>query len=77
MLNLKVGLILLGLLCNAFAFQFAPNAVRYSSQLMMAGGRSPEERQLSKRQMFLKVRDAFNEAAKAPGFFETGDRPVV
>eukprot|EP01040_Poterioochromonas_malhamensis_P000195 gene194-203_t len=42
----------------------------------MAGGRSPEERQLSKRQMFLKVRDAFNEAAKAPGFFETGDRPV-
>ena len=62
---------------KTIAFHLHSVSMKHVMHLSMGGGRSPEEKQLSKRQMFLKIRDEFNEAAKEPGFFESGERPVV
>ena len=44
--------------------------------LSMGGGRSPAEKGATTRTMFKDLRNKFNEAAKAPGFFETADGPA-
>jgi hypothetical protein len=63
----------------AFAL-FAPfvaGYVRTSKISMMAGGKSVAEKELTSRQMFRELRNKFNDAAKAPGFFETTANQVV
>lgn len=75
MLAVVVVVLMAYMTWTSFAFHIQTKPTR--TQLMMGGGRSPEERQLSKRQMFHNIRNAFNEAAKEPGFFETRERPVV
>lgn len=39
----------------------------------MAGGRSLEEKSLSKRQMFKQLREKLIEASQMPGFWDDGD----
>lgn len=39
----------------------------------MAGGRSLEEKSLSKRQMFKQLREKLIEASQKPGFWDDGD----
>ena len=43
----------------------------------MGGGRSPAEKNMSKRQMFLALREKLNKAAQSPGFFEVGEGTPV
>ena len=47
-----------------------------STQLTMAGGRSPSEKLMTKKQLFRELRGKVNDAAKIPGFFDVGV-PVV
>ena len=47
-----------------------------SLNLNMAGGRSPAEKLVSKKNMFKDLRTKFNTAAEIPGFFEVGDGPA-
>ena len=64
----------------AAALLFAPLVSGYTmmgQMTMMAGGRSLKEKDLSQKQMFRDLRNKFNEAAKAPTFFETAGSHVV
>lgn len=74
---LGIALLACSMLSNAFILK-APNAHQVIRHIAMANGRSQAEIGLSKRQMYRKIRDKLNTAAKAPGFFsELGDVPVV
>lgn len=48
-----------------------------SSGLKMAGGRSPSEKGLSKRGMFLELKKKLKTAAELPGFFQVGEGEPV
>ena len=50
---------------------------RSCSLFMMAGGRSPTEKTLTKKGLFKELKQKLNTAAEIPGFFEVGDgKPV-
>jgi len=47
------------------------------TQILMVGGKSKEELNLSKKQLFGALKEKFNKAASIPGFFEVGEGPAV
>lgn len=47
------------------------------SELKMAGGRSPAEKGLSQRGMFLQLKKKLKTAAELPGFFQVGEGEPV
>lgn len=58
----------------SIALTFQPSAIRMRvNALQMGGGRSQAEKSSTTRGMFKNLREKFNEASKAPGFYETGD----
>lgn len=69
-------LVTLVMYCNVFSFHLKQHT-RFGVQLSMAGGRSPEERGMSQRQMFRDLREKFESAAQMPGFIEVKDADAV
>jgi hypothetical protein len=56
----------------AFTWTLSNTKQRHvSSRLEMAGGRSPSELKLSKRGMFLQLKQKLKTAAEVPGFFQS------
>lgn len=55
----------------------APSTKCLRTRLQMGGGRSPAEKNLSKRQMFLQLKEKLKVAAQAPGFFQVGEGAPV
>jgi hypothetical protein len=51
--------------------------VQLGKQTRLFTGKAPYEKGLSKRSVFLKFKAAWNAATLIPGFFETGERPLV
>lgn len=62
---------------NFAVYSFSLNSCSKLSShaLKMAGGRSPAEVGLTKKQLFQQVKSTLNTAAEDPGFFEVGDKP--
>lgn len=52
------------------AFSFHSLVKLSTTRLSMAGGRSLEEKSLSKRQMFKQIRQKLVEASQRPGFWD-------
>ena len=64
-------------ICLQTALTFQVSRTRSTvSYLNMGGGRSPAEKGVTTKNMFKDLRAKFNDAAKQPGFFETGDGPA-
>lgn len=61
------------------AFNYASMAIKMRSNaaLHMGGGRSLEEKSMTKKMMFRNLREKLNTAAQIPGFFEVGEGSPV
>lgn len=72
---LRIFFILLALPSLLVAFSLAPSSgVRTKSMsINMSGGRSQSEKGLSKRGMFLQLKQKLKSAAEIPGFFQVGE----
>ena len=74
------SLFLVIFICFNLASSFTNVAIQRglrSSQLQMGGGRSPAEKGLSKRGMFLELKKKLKTAAEIPGFFQVGEGDPV
>ena len=72
---LQIIFILLAL-PSLLAFSLAPSSgvmTRTMSTISMSGGRSQAEKGLSKRGMFLQLKQKLKSAAEIPGFFQVGE----
>ena len=66
---------ILALLALPLAFSWT-STIR-TRQISMSGGRSPSEKGLSKRGMFLQLKQKLKTAAEAPGFLQVGEGEPV